>query len=357
MVAQIANAFDVFFESLVFDRSILLQQSLQLITQSIIETIGNEGFNQLCELIPKLHNVFSHPGTRAERNNSMHQDDLIAELAAQANDAASSKKGSGRNRLLYLFQVLVESLCCGGLPLTIVLDDLHWADDIALEMLSHLVDMLRNSTDKSFHGGLLLLGSFRDNEVEKDGSLMRQIEIMGQGSANVIVLSIKDLSEKDISNMLSFKLCLPTRLTRPLAEIVHRKTRGNPYYVKQFLESIISNTLLQFSVKERRWIWDEDVIDLQMISDGVANLLTQKLERLSPNVLITLKVCCCLGFQVEESAIAMLNSDDFPFNLTEGLDSAVKEGLMEKAVSCGCRCFSSEYYSFSYVVRILCFLL
>ncbi len=64
-------------------------------------------------------------------------------------------------------------------------------------------------------GGLLLVGSFRDNEVDADGFLMSQIKNMQQsnGSVNVKMLFVGELPEPQINKMLSFKFCLPPRYT------------------------------------------------------------------------------------------------------------------------------------------------
>lgn len=229
----------------------------------------------------------------------------------------------------------MKSICCGGCPLVIIVDDLQWADDFALEMVEAFTSSLSTTVmcNVQCSGGLLMLGSYRDNEVDPDGFLKKLIARMSQAKGNLRVaeLPVKELLESDINSMLSSKLCLPMRYTRHLAKLVHKKTRGNPYHIEEFLVSVISNNMLRFSVKERRWIWDDEVIDLQMISEGVAELLARKLHQLPKDILQTLKICSCLGSQVNRSTIRRLDSGNLPFSLLESLDAAVNEGLMEKA--------------------------
>ncbi len=229
----------------------------------------------------------------------------------------------------------MKSICCGGRPLVIIVDDLQWADDFALEMVEAFTSSLSTTVMSNVQcsGGLLMLGSYRDNEVDPDGFLKKLIPRMSQAKGNLRVaeLPVKELLESDINSMLSSKLCLPMRYTRHLAKLVHKKTRGNPYHIEEFLVSVISNNMLRFSVKERRWTWDDEVIDLQMISEGVAELLARKLRQLPKDILQTLKICSCLGSQVNRSTIRRLDSGNLPFSLLESLDAAVNEGLMEKA--------------------------
>lgn len=229
----------------------------------------------------------------------------------------------------------MKSICCGGCPLVIIVDDLQWADDFALEMVEAFTSSLSTTVTCNVQcsGGLLMLGSYRDNEVDPDGFLKKLIARMSQAKGNLRVaeLPVKELLESDINSMLSSKLCLPMRYTRHLAKLVHKKTRGNPYHIEEFLVSVISNNMLRFAVKERRWIWDDEVIDLQMISEGVAELLARKLHQLPKDILQTLKICSCLGSQVNRSTIRRLDSGNLPFSLLESLDAAVNEGLMERA--------------------------
>ena len=85
-------------------------------------------------------------------------------------------------------------------------------------------------------------------------------------------------------------------------------------------------------MKSRRWVWDDDSIDIQMISEGVVELLTRKLQQLSQDVIETLKVVACFG-QVSESMLKMLDLGQFVPDMQETLELAMKEGIIEKAGS------------------------
>lgn len=178
-------------------------------------------------------------------------------------------------------------------------------------------------------GGILLLGSFRDNEVPEEGFLMNNIKLLQQ-NANVNKLSIGELLLQDVDDMLTFKFCLPKRYIRDLAQLVYQKTRGNPIFVTEFLRSIIQKKLMAFSVKSHRWTWDDTAIDLQMISGGVVGLLTKKLKQLPSDVIEALKVISCLG-QANISTIELLDLGEFVPNMFEALESAIKEGIVERA--------------------------
>ncbi|KAL7532473.1 hypothetical protein ACHAXR_004648, partial [Thalassiosira sp. AJA248-18] len=243
------------------------------------------------------------------------------------------KFGSAKKRLQNLFGVLFKSLCSVGRPVLFAFDDLQWAESSVIECVTDFVT--RHSApsgvfNKSCRQGLLIAGAFRSNEVKESDDLIQQINLLkGSGKANVTNLTVGDLVMVAINRLISAKFCLPSRYTKELAGLVLRKTRGNIFFVIQFLKSIIHNNMLEFSVKSRRWIWDNDTVDMQVISDGVAELLTTTLGTLPSTLMQTLKIVSCFGSQVEESTIDVLNSSDeiLHANMHEELQSAVKEGI------------------------------
>ena len=91
--------------------------------------------------------------------------------------------------------------------------------------------------------------------------------------------------------------------------------------------------MLQFSVRQRMWTWDCCTIDLQMISEGVAELLTSTFDRLPANLTQTLKIISLFGNQIHVSTVDQMNSGQtvLSFDMKPELDLAVKEGLLEKA--------------------------
>ena len=72
---------------------------------------------------------------------------------------------------------------------------------------------------------------------------------------------------------------------------------------------------------------------MQMISDGVVNLLVTTINKLSLKLLQTVKIISCLGYQIEESTIIALDSRNklLSFNMLAELPQAVAEGILERA--------------------------
>ena len=68
--------------------------------------------------------------------------------------------------------------------------------------------------------------------------------------------------------------------TAPLAQLVHEKTTGNPFFAIQFLSALAEEGLLTFDHGAARWSWDLDRIHAKGYTDNVVDLMVGKLNRL-----------------------------------------------------------------------------
>jgi len=303
-------------------------KSFREVCTCILETVDNEGFDQLRDLMPNFTRMFP---ILSSRSNNREKDRI----------SSMDKVGSANTRRNYMFHILLKALCSTGRSVLLSLDDLQWSQAFVMETVADFVVNFADTHDgprvsgRTDRRGLLIASAFRSNEVKEGDDIAKSINCIKQsGKANVTMLAVGALSKIDVNRLVSAKLCLPWRHTRELAELVHSKTaKGNLFFVIQFLRSIIQNKMLEFSVKYRQWRWDCDVVDMQMISNDVAKLLTTTFSKLPFHLMQTISIVSCLGTQVEESTIIALNSrgEILPFDMLNELEHAVKEGIMEKA--------------------------
>ena len=229
---------------------------------------------------------------------------------------------------LYL-SVLVIIHRCDAHTLDIIQDFLQSAD---------YDSVFSSAPTEPFKGALLLLGSYRGEEVDMNAPLKNQLNSLEKVS-NGSKISIGSLAEEDVNEMISFKLCLPLRYARQLAALTVERTDGHPLYAIEFLGSIIQRNDVSFSVRDRRWVWDGDNIEKTLMPECVAELLTKKLMQLPYYVVDALKVLSCIGaHQVNESVITILNEAELSTNMSKALEIAVGQGVMTRA--------DSRHYSF-----------
>src|SRR5439155_5020173 len=106
-------------------------------------------------------------------------------------------------------------------PLVLFLDDLQWLDSATLEVLE---DLLTQPNVQH----LLMIGAYRDNEVDTAHPLARKLEGIRKAGASINEIKLASLSQEDVAQLIADALqCEPKRVL-PLAQSVYHRTAGNP---------------------------------------------------------------------------------------------------------------------------------
>ncbi|KAL7552211.1 hypothetical protein ACHAWF_018095 [Thalassiosira exigua] len=320
-LSTITSAFDHFFEDI--SRGMLENGDQQGIVDQVTGSFDDSDMHVLCGLIPALRKL--KPVAR--------ETPLSNDVSFSSRDANASKC-----RLHLLLGLLVRALSSPEKPLVLVMDDLQFADTASLEVVNSLVEDIQygqansnSSTLASDGAQFLFVGCYRSNEVSDSDPLALSIHEMRESSAiRLKEINLDGLSSEDVNAMVGDSLFYPRRLTRSLASLIHQKSAGNPLFVKEFLNSLATVNLLTYSLSRHRWIWDEDVIQMKAVSNGVADLLTDRLQRLPKDVLASLEVMSCFCVLPGDLMAHVKNNVCGVPDLAAGLDSAETELLVKK---------------------------
>jgi predicted ATPase len=208
-------------------------------------------------------------------------------------------------------------------PLALFLDDLQWLDAATLDLLEDLL------TRKDVQH-LLLIGAYRDNEVSSTHPLMRKLEVMRQAGAILQDIVLTPLACQDLEHLLADSLhCEPERVA-PLAQLIHEKTTGNPFFAIQFISTLADEDLLIFDYGEAQWTWELNRIRAKGFTDNVVDLMVGKLNRLPPETQKALQQFACMGNSAEFEALRMVYQDSTE-EMHEQLWEAVRTGLVFRA--------------------------
>ncbi|HBY81125.1 MAG TPA: hypothetical protein DEG47_29930, partial [Cyanobacteria bacterium UBA11148] len=171
------------------------------------------------------------------------------------------------------------------------LDDLQWADSATLKLIELM--MTDNQTQYLF-----LIGAYRDNEVNANHPLMMTLEEICVQGKRVNQITLTPLQSEHISQLIgetlhvgaglglqtssqsSQDISKPAPTVKPLAELVVRKTGGNPFFVNEFLKTLYAENLLAFDFERLSWQWNIAEIEAQGITDNVVELVIGKLKKL-----------------------------------------------------------------------------
>ena len=227
---------------------------------------------------------------------------------------------------LVITRLFVENLLTyvySLLRLQLFLDDLQWADETPLDVIHTFLSDTMGSC-------IFFVGTYRDNEVHASHPIFDLMKKLEASHVPTNKVSLTGLDQEDLNTMISDALCLYPRICDSLSDIVIQKTKGNPYFVFEFLKSLKDRDLLQYNFHQKRWVWDEDTIRAEEITDNVLHLLSSKMNGLSDNVQLLLKVMACFGTRTNESVISYLSESTEYSGVRDGLTRAVSDGFVER---------------------------
>src|SRR5712664_216869 len=207
-----------------------------------------------------------------------------------------------QNRFQLVFRRFLCAFARPEHPLTLFLDDLQWLDAATLDFLGRLL-----THPEVRH--VLLVGAYRDNEVSPPHPLLRTLEAIRKAGARVQEIVLPPLGLDDVGALVSDALHCEPEHVRTLAQLVHEKTGGNPFFAIQFFTALAEEGLLAFDPVTRAWQWDIDRIHAKSYTDNVVDLMSGKLRRLSAPTQEALKHLACLGNVAEVATLALVHGE------------------------------------------------
>jgi PAS domain S-box-containing protein len=207
-----------------------------------------------------------------------------------------------QNRFQMVFRRLLGVFARKEHPLALFLDDLQWLDTATLDILEHLV-----THSEVRH--LLLVGAYRDNEVGPAHPLLRTIEAIRDADTRVHEIVLAPLGLDHVGRLVADALHCELEHARPLAQLVHEKTGGNPFFAIQFFTALPEEKLLAFDPVESAWQWDINRIRARSYTDNVVDLMAGKLRRFSAITQEALKQLACLGNVAELATLTLVRGE------------------------------------------------
>jgi len=290
-------ALDDFFARLIDDR----RENVQDLVQRIRHAVG-PGCRVLMNSIPNLQRFMDgHLGDNSD--------------GAVGNSASE-------HRWKYLLCKLVAAVSSRNEPLTIFFDDLQWADETSLEVIS----MMITEPDIKY---CLFLCTHRIEDKIPQQRIKRMLRTIQEHGVSVTSIKIGAIAKDTVNTMLSETLCLPPSLCNPLSSIIHNRTGGIILFVMNFLRSLNEEGLLWFNLSTRRWEYDIAGIQQKEVSADVVQHMSQRMARLPRSMQFGLKLCSCLGASFDVNVLRKGGPAN-EFDVEEFLPFSVEGGFLRE---------------------------
>ncbi len=234
--------------------------------------------------------------------NARLMTDLIPELKliiGEQPPVPELEPRQAQGRFQLVFQRFIGVFARPEHPLTLFFDDLQWLDAATFDLLEDLLT-------RSGLQYLMLIGAYRDNEVDATHPLMRKLDAIRQAGTQMQEIRLEPLARDDLGQLIADALHCESGRSAPLARLVQEKTAGNPFFVIQFLRTLAEEGLLAFDHDAARWRWDLERIHAKSYTDNVVDLLAGKLSRLPVETQQTLQQMAYLGNTAEMTMLSIV---------------------------------------------------
>jgi predicted ATPase/signal transduction histidine kinase/tRNA A-37 threonylcarbamoyl transferase component Bud32 len=215
-------------------------------------------------------------------------------------------------------------------PLVIFLDDLQWADLASLRLLQSLL------TEEDAPP-TLWIGAYRDNEVSSSHPLMMTLREVRKAKTQVTDIQLEPLNLEQLQQLIGDALPgAGVELIVPLAEQVHEKTGGNPFFVLQLMQALHHDGLLSRAPRGG-WRWDAEGVRAKGYSDNIVDFMAGNLHQLPVSSRHLLSLAACVGNSFSLEMLAIISGREVD-EAEQGLEPALLEGLLV--------CSAPEQYRF-----------
>ncbi|GLW65444.1 hypothetical protein Arub01_36880 [Actinomadura rubrobrunea] len=168
-------------------------------------------------------------------------------------------------------------------PVAVALDDLHWADAASVRLLEFVAQ-------HTWFERLLLVGTYRDVEVEWEGHPLRSV--LPSLAAKATVVTLTGLGREDVGRLI--RRTVGAEPDDALVAEVHRRTGGNPFFVEQ---------------AARLWHSGGTV---DAIAPGVRDAVRRRLSLLPDAVVRLLTSAAVLGREFDRGVLAASMDEPVP---------------------------------------------
>ena len=203
------------------------------------------------------------------------------------------------NRFNYVFINFLLTVATEKHPLVLFIDDLQWIDAASLRLLK----VIRSDFKQP---GLLVIGAYRDNEVDASHPLMGFMGEQEKAGKPLQILKLDNLQPQHLETFLADTL-RSRKGIQALGTIIFEKTQGNPFFTRRLLSSLNEEGRIRYDSEINSWKWDIEDINAAAIADNVADLLAKKIAQLPEATQNILKLAACIGNRFDTATLTMIS--------------------------------------------------
>ena len=227
-------------------------------------------------------------------------------------------QGEALQQELYQANRAILHASASHTPTVAVLDDLHWADPASVELLIDSLSLVDEVP-------LLFLFSFRP-ERQSPAWLIKQTAET-EYPHRYTEISLSELSDED-SEILFGNLLNIADAPPELRQMILAKTGGNPFFVEEFIRTLIDTGAITHDETGMHWQPGKKVEEIP-IPENLQALLTARIDRLEDDARRTLQLSSVIGRSFHHGVIKLIS--DAAIALDRQLNTLQRAELIREA--------------------------
>ncbi|MGE5405903.1 MAG: protein kinase domain-containing protein, partial [Candidatus Saccharibacteria bacterium] len=210
---------------------------------------------------------------------------LLEEIIGESQPLVELEPDRENRRFLMVVSQFIFALGVIEGVLVIEVDDLQWVDEGTLDLLR---DMMAEISRKP----VLVIGSYRDNELGEEKVLQEFINATSEGSP-LICMNLKPFDRNQTNKFIAGLLFDSEEHTHAITNIIWQKSQGNPYFAVELLKQLVDEKALVR--REQSWKLDPAVLCKIELSNSIVDTLMKRITTLSPNENRILSAASAIG--------------------------------------------------------------
>jgi len=225
-----------------------------------------------------------------------------------------------QNRFEWVFRRFVQTFSSSRHPLVLFLDDIQWGDRASLQLLQTLVE------DPEIRH-VCVICACRDTERTEKAAFPEQW-LSGQPTGfSLRRVRLQHLGLDDIRRWVGDMLRMDADACFPLAHALFVKSVGNPFYMKQLLQSALDEGILYRDEAAGEWRWDEERLGRLPGIEGQIDYLMGRINGLPGAASRLLAYASTLGARFSSRLVSAVCGMDERQVISQ-CDHAVQAGLL-----------------------------
>lgn len=237
-------------------------------------------------------------------------------LGWEDNDETRNLAGGGRAERTRELLAAILGAAAATRPLLILLHEVQWMDSASAALLTRL-------TEQS--AALLIVASFTP-EAGRDAPWLADLE-RGRSLQLVELVPLKDAA---VIRVACWHLEVKS-LPDPAARLIVERAEGSPLYAEEIALALRDDGLIRIDGDRAEWRGGGDLTAIKL-PDTVEGLITARIDRLSPDEQLTIKVASVIGSQFESATLAAIHPVHSDQPVVDGHCEVLDQALLTSRV-------------------------